>query len=94
MDDQYGWTTLTWTPSVGIYSKYEYIAPRLYSIVGLNFEGDIKPAGFLDMNRFNKPHLKYLGTLLMKRLINWEPFIFLCRLYILMKSVDLVFYKR
>ena len=24
--------------------------------MGLNFEGDIKPAGFLDMNRFNKPH--------------------------------------
>ena len=53
MDDQYGWTTLTWTPSVGIYSKHEYVAPHLYSIVGLNFEGDIKPAGFLDMNRLD-----------------------------------------
>ena len=39
--------------SVGIYSKHEYVAPHLYSIVGLNFEGDIKPAGFLDMNRLD-----------------------------------------
>ena len=50
MDDQYGRTTLTGTPSIGIYSKHEYIAPHLYSIVGMNFEGDIKPAGFLDLN--------------------------------------------
>ena len=49
MDDQYGRTTLTGTPSIGIYSKHEYIAPHLYSIVGMNFEGDIKPAGFLDL---------------------------------------------
>ena len=41
---------------VGIYNKHEYIVPHLYSIGGLNFEGDIEPASFLDMNRFYKPY--------------------------------------